>query len=106
MFDNLPLDPREFLATMARLRQAGIIDSAVHVVGAGQGVFSWTPAYHKLLRAGRDVFNEPEFQAAWAAGDPLVVRAWIDRAAAGLADEPIAPGKPSATRRRRKSGKR
>ncbi len=106
MFDNLPLDHREFLATMARLRQAGIIDSVVHVVGTGEGVFSWAPAYHKLLQAGREVFNEPEFQTAWAAGDPLVVRAWIDREAAGLADEPIATGKPKATRRRRKSGKR
>ena len=106
MFDNLPLDSREFLATMTRLRQAGIIDNVVHVVGTGEGVFSWTPAYHKLLQAGREVFNEPEFQAVWAAGDPLAVRAWIDRAAAGLADESVATGKPKAARRQRRLGKR
>lgn len=106
MFDNLPLDPREFLATMARLRQAGIIDSVVHVVGTGQGVFSWTPAYHKLLQAGREVFNEPAFQAVWATGDPLVIRGWIDREAAGLPAVSEATDKPRATRRRRKSGNR
>ena len=106
MFDNPPLDPREFRASMARLRQAGIIDEVVQVVGTGAGVFSWTPAYNKLLQAGRQVFSEPEFQAVWATGDPLAVRAWIDREAAELPDEPTATGKPKATRRQRRAGKR
>lgn len=105
MPDDMPLDPRQFLGSIARLQQAGIIETISHDERTGQGSLSWTPAYLKLLHAGRHVFDEPQFQAVWATGDPLAVRAWIEREAARLPDAPPTD-RPQGARKTRRSDRR
>ncbi len=73
---------RDILATVDRLRAAGIVAEAT-IDADDEGVIVWTDGYHALLMAGRTPLVEPSFQAAWAAG-PAAVRAWITCEAAAL----------------------
>ncbi len=70
--------------TLRRLRAAGIVAD----FGAGPGLddrwVRFTPAFHRLMRAGRHPLEEPAFLRLWRTGDPVAVRAWVDREAAAL----------------------
>jgi hypothetical protein len=101
MTNNPPLGPEQLLGSMARLRRAGIIELVIHDDRTGEGTFRWTSSYLKLLLAGREGFSEPGFVVAWATGDPLAVRTWIEQEAALLPDQPASAMR---TRRRRWQG--
>jgi hypothetical protein len=102
MRDDLPMDSASLLASLSRLQRAGIIDQVIHDDRTAAGTFSWTPSYLKLLMAERQVFSEPGLLAAWATGDPLAVRAWIEREAALLPDPALSQPKKRKQRTRRK----
>lgn len=86
MPNSRPPEGASFLASIARLRAAGLIESVVHDAATGEGRVSFTPGYLRLLQAGRVPSAEPGFVAAWLTGDPLAVRAWVEREAALLGD--------------------
>ncbi len=79
-----PSPPSPLPASLERLHAAGIVASVEYDAATGEGAVRFTPAYHALLLAGRLPFVEPGFLEAWQAGDPRVVRAWVEREAALL----------------------
>lgn len=88
---TLPMGATEddFLASMTRLQTAGLIERVIHDRRTSSGEISFTPAALILLQAGRDPFTEPEFLAAWIAGDAAAVRAWVQATADKISiDEP------------------
>ena len=101
MSEAEPLDAAHFLASTARLMQAGILASVDHDETTGEGHVSFTHSFLKLLLAGREPMTEPGLQAAWASGDPGLVRLWIETEAAHLPDPPLSsnrsPGRPQRT---------
>lgn len=72
----------DFLASMQRLRRAGLVEQVVHNARTGEGEVRFTPEYLRLLQAGREPMGEPSFIAAWATGDPDSVKRWVRVAAA------------------------
>ena len=76
----------DFLASVARLRSAGLIDRIDHDVATGQGELSFTPACLLLMRAGRNPFAEKGFVQAWLSGDAAAVRSWVEAEAAAIDD--------------------
>jgi len=86
MPDSRPPEGASFLASIARLQAAGLIESVVHDAATGEGRVSFTPDYLRLVKAGRVPSAEPGFVATWLTGDPLAVRAWVEREAALLAE--------------------
>ncbi len=80
------LDDTMVQASMERLADAGVIATVVHDAATGGGILNFTPAYHRLLMAGRNPTSEQGFRDAWLTGDPRKVRAWIESEAASLPD--------------------
>ena len=76
----------DFLASVGRLRAAGLIERVSHDLATGQGEISFTPACLRLMQAGRNPFAEEGFVQAWLSGDAAAVRAWVDSEAAALED--------------------
>jgi hypothetical protein len=104
MPDSPPAEGASFLASIARLQAAGLIESVVHDAVTGEGRVSFTRDYLRLLQADRVPSAEPGFGATWMSGDPLVVRAWVERESALLADgSEGADGLAGADARRRAS---
>jgi hypothetical protein len=85
------VDERQLLDSFERLIAAGILADYRHNSRTGVGRLSFSPAWHRLLMAGRQPDHEPGFQRAWATGDPLAVRRWIAREAAALGADPATP---------------
>ncbi len=77
-----------FIASILRLQAAGIVGPIIHAGETGEGSIAFTPAAHRLLTAGRHIFSEPGFVAAWGTGDPALVRLWVESEAALLGEEP------------------
>ena len=105
MPDSPPPKGAPFLASIARLQAAGLIESVVHDAVTGEGRVSFTRGYLRLLQAGRVPSAEPGFVAAWLTGDPLAVRAWVERESALLAEGSEGADGPAAEDARR-SGRR
>lgn len=80
------LTQSDFLASVARLRAAGLIERVDHDLATGQGEISFTPACLRLMQAGRNPFAEEGFIQAWLAGDAAAVRSWVESEAAALGD--------------------
>ena len=76
----------DFLASVARLRSAGLIDRIDHDLATGRGEVSFTPACLRLMQAGRNPFAEEGFVQAWLTGDAAAVRSWVESEAAALED--------------------
>jgi hypothetical protein len=76
----------DFLASAARLRAAGLIESIDHDPTTGRGEVSFTPACLRLMQAGRNPFAEEGFILAWLTGEPAAVRSWLESEAAALGD--------------------
>jgi hypothetical protein len=83
-----------FLASIARLQAAGLIESVVHDAATGEGRVSFTRGYLRLLKAGRVPSTEPGFVATWLTGDPLAVRAGSSARLPSLPKDPRAPTVP------------
>jgi hypothetical protein len=77
---------RDFLASVARLRSAGLIERIDHDLATGEGEVSFTPACLRLMQAGRNPFAEEGFVRAWLTGDAAAVRSWVESEAAALED--------------------
>ncbi len=85
MDDRLPLmTTADLCETVLRLQAAGIVATFRLEAGSAPGWITWTDAYLRLLTAGRHPDREPGMVAAWATGDPAIVRQWIEREAAAL----------------------
>jgi hypothetical protein len=81
----------ETLESLERLIAAGILGAYTYDPGQQEGYVRFSRPFHRLLMAGRMPDREPGFWVAWLSGDPLVVRAWIEREAAALGpDAPTA----------------
>ena len=78
----------DFLASTERLRAAGLIESVSHDLRTGDGEIRFTPEAFRLLQAGRRLFEEPSFVAAWLTADPLIVRAWLRAEASAIEGDP------------------
>lgn len=76
----------DFLASVSRLRAAGLIERIDHDSSTGRGVVSFTPACIRLMQAGRNPFEEEGFILAWLTGEPAAVRWWVESEAAALGD--------------------
>lgn len=78
----------QFLASMARLTNAGILGPVAHDAATGRGNLSFSPEYHRLLMAGRRPMSEPAFLEVLKSADPAKVRAWV-AAEADRLDQPM-----------------
>jgi len=94
-----------FLASIARLQAAGLVESVVHDAATGEGRVCFTLGYLRLPKAGREPFAEPGFVATWLTADPTAIRAWVEREAALLAEGSEGADGPAAEDARR-SGRR
>ncbi len=81
--DDPLLDPAAHESTLRRLKAAGVLAAYGRLPDGAQWV-KWSDSYLALLAAGRDPLTEPGLQAAWASGDPLQVRRWIEEQAESL----------------------
>ncbi len=73
------------LAGVQRFARAGFLDGAILAVDGVTYVVS--PAYRRLVLAGRNPTEEPGFVVAWMSGDPRAIEAWIESEAALLLED-------------------